>query len=52
MIFASLICRFRGHLWRRLRKTERTGLLQEESNPLRICSRCGASKEVKTRGKK
>ena len=62
MIFGALICRFRGHKWRRARKkgethtaafvreVESTSLFGADPTPrYRICRVCGTSKFTKAR---
>jgi hypothetical protein len=50
MIFGALICRFRGHKWRRLRKNESAPIIYQAHRTLvRICRCCDLAKLGKAR---
>ena len=49
-VFGILVCRFRGHAWRRLHKGEVTAY--PDRGVVRICARCGDEKLAKMRQKK
>lgn len=52
--FNRILCRVLGHAWRKARKAERmdplyTSMLHPDTNQLRVCVRCGASRWAKAR---
>jgi len=52
-MIGALICRFKGHVWRRFRKGE-SSYIPAEQVPFdpkshRVCNRCGAVRQVKAR---
>ena len=47
-----LICRLRGHVWRRATVKERLqAIAQNNEQQFRVCRRCGVQRSVRARGK-
>lgn len=48
-LIGKAICHFKGHVWRRPRRSDDGAWFEGKPPAIRICDRCGIRREVKAR---